>query len=104
MLLLVKEYFIFDECLLVDFLIVLDFLFNFVEEVGVDDALISSSVGFFLEAVDFGDFLIVFVKYLLDIVLHFLDLLLEVVGLELLFVALHRLHFAHFTLQQRNHL
>jgi hypothetical protein len=62
---------------------VLDFLLDFVEEVGVDDPFIPSSIGLLLEKVDFGDFFIVLMQNLLDIVLHLFNLLLNTASHEL---------------------
>lgn len=59
-LLLIEEDFIFDEGLLVDLLIVFDFLFYLIEQVGVYYSFIPGSISFFLETVDLGNLFVVF--------------------------------------------
>ena len=82
--LFVQKDLIFNQSLLIGFLVVLDFLFDFVEEVGVDDSLVTGSVGLLLKLVDLGDFLVVLVQDLLDVILDLLDLLLDAARHKLL--------------------
>lgn len=89
-----------NKCLFVELLIVLDFLLDFIEEVGVHNSFIAGSVGLFLETVNFSDLLIEFMKDLLHIVFHLFAPFLEGVAFILLLVALDSLDFAHTASQE----
>jgi hypothetical protein len=75
------------QLILIDFLVVLDFPFEFLKEVGIDDSFAAFAIGHFLKGVHFGNFLVMFLEDLIDLVLYLRNLLV-LLGLLLLLLLL----------------
>ncbi len=102
--LLINENLVFDEALSIELFIVLDFFFNFVKEVRINNSLISCSVGLLFQPVNFGYFLVVLMQNLFDVILHLFDLFLVAAAHELIFGALRCLKLAHLTFEDMSQL
>ena len=77
----------------------LDFLLNFIKQVGVYHPFVPGNIRVLFKVVNFSYFFIILMQNLLNIILHFLYLLLKSMALVFFLVSLQGLHLLHLSLQ-----
>lgn len=92
------------QVLLVAFLILLDFLFQLLEQITEHNPLRTTTIGQLLERSDFGYLFIMLLQYLFNIILNLLDLLFSLRLCLFLFALQGLLKIEHLPFHQRNKL